>query len=311
MTADERTDESLKARSRDWWSAHSQDYVVPGSQAYEGAPLALDDTDFAAYLRALDENFHRDAYFAQDRDASLFSGLIPQAWLPGRTVLEIGCGLGSHTERLCRLGAVVTAVDLSPVSVAVTRRRLALAGLTAEIREADAERLPFADETFDYVWSWGVIHHSPDTVACAREIVRVLRPGGRIGIMLYHRHSMYNWLNVVFRYGILRGELLRAGMQELHNRYTDGKRIGGAPLSKYYTRRQIRETLFPDLVIETQHAYEQKKALSNFVPVRWRRRFERCIPDGLYTWLWRRFGFLLFSTGRKVAARAPQHGHGR
>lgn len=295
----ERADETLKRNSREWWSRHSQDYVAPGEMPHEGVPAGMSDADFLAYLEAIDRNFLADAYFAQRRGRPLFSGLMPVARLAGRRVLEVGCGLGAHTEMLCRAGAVVTAVDLSPTSVEVTRRRLALKGLIAEVREADAEALPFADGSFDGVWSWGVIHHSPDTVACAREITRVLRPGGWLGIMLYNRRSFYNWINVIFRYGILRGQLLRMSVQELHNRYTDGKEKDGAPLSKYYTRREIRERLFPDLRITRQRCFEQKHAVSFIVHARWRRKCERMIPDELYTWLWTRWGFLLFSEGHK------------
>ena len=193
----------------------------------------------------------------------------------------------------------MTAVDLSATSVAVTRRRLSLKGLVAEVREADAESLPLPSDSVDCVWSWGVIHHSPDTKACADEIVRVLKPGGRLAIMLYHRDSLYNWINVIFRYGILRGELLTLSVQELHNRYTDGKRRGGAPLSKYYSRRDVRESLFPALRFGRQRAFEQKKAISNFFPSGMRRRVEDAIPDSLYTALWNRLGFLLFSEAEK------------
>jgi SAM-dependent methyltransferase len=295
----ERTDEALKKDSREWWSRHSQDYVAPGETPHEGVPEGMSDDDFLAYLDSIDRNFLTDAYFAQQRGRPLFSSLMPMEWLAGKRVLEVGCGLGAHTEMLCRAGAIVTTVDLSPTSVEVTRRRLALKGLTAEVQEADAESLPFADESFDAVWSWGVIHHSPDTVACAQEITRVLRPGGWVGIMLYHRHSFYNWINVIFRYGILRGRLLHMSVQELHNRYTDGKENESAPLSKYYTRREIRDDLFPRLRITRQRCFEQKHAISFFVPVRWRRRWERMIPDALYTWLWGRLGFLVFSEGYK------------
>jgi len=201
---------------------------------------------------------------------------------------------------MARAGAQVTAIDLAEKSISVTKRRLKLKGLEGEVLRADAENLPFKDETFDYVWSWGVIHHSPDTKACAKEISRVLKTGGRMDIMLYHRNSLYNWLNVIFRYGILRGKLAKMSIQELHNRYTDGKEQSGAPLSKYYTREQIKRDLFPNFEFEDQVSFEQKKALSFFVPAAMRRGFEDMIPDEIYTWLWSYLGFLCFSSGKKV-----------
>ncbi|MDG2272020.1 MAG: class I SAM-dependent methyltransferase, partial [Halioglobus sp.] len=189
--------------------------------------------------------------------------------------------------------------DIAPMSVNVTQRRIGLKGLSARVIEADAEELPFPDDSFDFIWSWGVIHHSPDTKQCAREISRVLKPDGHLGIMLYHRNSLYNWINVILRYGILRGKLLSMSIQELHDRYTDGKALNGAPLSKYYTAREIRESLFPDFDFTLQTSFEQKHAISFLAPMSKRRSFERAIPDALYTRLWSRLGFLLYSEGRK------------
>jgi len=294
----ERPNEDLKQASREWWSSHSQDYVDPGEIDHLGIREDIGDQGLIALLDKFDRNFMRDGYFAQSRGESLFSGLLPKN-LAGEKVLEIGCGLGAHTEALCRLGAQVTSIDLAPMSIKVTQRRLALKGLSAEVMEADAEHLPFADGHFDYVWSWGVIHHSPNTIQCAREIARILKPGGRLGIMLYNRNSLYNWINVVLRYGIMRGKLLTMSMQDLHNRYTDGKAQTGAPLSKYYTAREIREELFPEFDISRQIAFEQKRAVSFMVPAGYRRRFEEMIPDGFYTKLWSKLGFLVFTEGQK------------
>lgn len=298
----ERPNEDLKLASREWWSSHSQDYVDPGEVDHLGIPDEIGDQELIALLDKFDRNFMRDGYFAQPRGGALFSGLLPIN-LSGKKVLEIGCGLGAHTEALCRLGAQVTSIDLAPMSIKITQRRLALKGLIAEVMEADAENLPFADGYFDYIWSWGVIHHSPNTIKCAREIARVLKPGGGLGIMLYNRSSLYNWINVVLRYGILRGKLLSMSMQDLHNRYTDGKALTGAPLSKYYTAREIREELFPGFVISRQIAFEQKRAVSFWMPARYRRRFEEFIPDNLYTYLWSKLGFLVFTEGQKIAGK--------
>jgi ubiquinone/menaquinone biosynthesis C-methylase UbiE len=115
----------------------------------------------------------------------------------GERVLEVGVGPGTDFIRFARAGAVCTGVDLTPHAVQLTRRRLELEGLQATVIEADAEELPFDDDTFDFVYSWGVIHHTPDVRAAAREVVRVTRPGGRICVMVYHRRSLVglqSWL---------------------------------------------------------------------------------------------------------------------
>src|SRR5262249_54816235 len=74
-------------------------------------------------------------------------------------VLEIGVGVGTDFIRFVRAGARATGVDLTEHAVALVRRRVELEGLEAEVLQADAERLPFADGAFDRVYSWGVLHH--------------------------------------------------------------------------------------------------------------------------------------------------------
>ena len=107
----------------------------------------------------------------------------------GKRVLEVGVGAGTDFISWVRQGAIATGVDLTERGVALTRERLALEGLEAEVRVADAEALPFEDETFDLVYSWGVLHHSPNTQRAVREVHRVLKPGGSARVMIYHYPS--------------------------------------------------------------------------------------------------------------------------
>ena len=109
----------------------------------------------------------------------------------GLDVLEVGCGVGTDTVRFARGGARIAAVDLSDTAVALTTERLGEEGLEGDVREADAESLPFADGSFDVVYSWGVLHHTPDTARAIREVARVLRPAGEARIMLYNSRSFF------------------------------------------------------------------------------------------------------------------------
>lgn len=121
----------------------------------------------------------------------------------GRDVLEVGVGMGADLVRWARAGARMTGVDLTERAVAITADRLRAEGLRAGLGVADAEDLPFADASFDIVWSWGVLHHTPRSERALREAARVLRPGGRYAVMVYHRHS---WLAAAawVRFGLLR-----------------------------------------------------------------------------------------------------------
>src|SRR5437016_2153494 len=95
----------------------------------------------------------------------------------GRRVLEIGVGLGADHQRFAEAGAELYGIDLTDRAVRHTQGRLALFGLTSKLEVGDAERLNFPDEYFDCVYSWGVLHHTPNTAAAIAEVRRVLKPG--------------------------------------------------------------------------------------------------------------------------------------
>ncbi|EYF06434.1 class I SAM-dependent methyltransferase [Chondromyces apiculatus] len=112
----------------------------------------------------------------------------------GKKLLEVGVGAGTDFTNWVRHGADATGVDLTERGVALTRERLALEGLSANVLRADAENLPFANDTFDLVYSYGVLHHSPHTVRAVSEVYRVLKPGGTALVMIYHLHSWAVWM---------------------------------------------------------------------------------------------------------------------
>jgi SAM-dependent methyltransferase len=142
----------------------------------------------------------------------------------GLKVLEVGCGLGTDGAQFAKAGANYTGVDLTEAAVELAKLRFELFGLPGRFQIADAENLDFASESFDLVYSHGVLHHTPDTAAAVRELHRVLRPGGRAVVMLYHRDS-YNYrinISLLRRAGahLLKSE---AGLALAH-------RITGEPL---------------------------------------------------------------------------------
>jgi ubiquinone/menaquinone biosynthesis C-methylase UbiE len=110
-------------------------------------------------------------------------------------VLEVGVGMGAdHLEWARHMPRSLSGIDLTERAIAHTATRLALYGLRSDLRVADAEKLPFRDASFDLVYSWGVLHHSPDTPRAVREVLRVLRPGGLARVMIYHAHSMVGYM---------------------------------------------------------------------------------------------------------------------
>lgn len=107
----------------------------------------------------------------------------------GKEILEIGVGAGVDFSNWCRHAKHATGVDLTDRAIELTDEHVALRGVQPSritLRQADAERLPFADASFDLVYSWGVLHHTPDTPVAFAQVLRVLRPGGRMKAMIYH-----------------------------------------------------------------------------------------------------------------------------
>lgn len=189
-----------------------------------GERLLLDGADKPGYLRQMETRYSLEPFieelarFEEARDLD---------------VLEIGVGLGADHHRLALAGARLTGIDLTERAVAHTRRRFELFGLKSDIRVGDAESLPFEDASFDWVYSWGVLHHSPDTAKAISEVWRVLRPGGAAKVMIYHSHSMVG-LMLWLRYGLLRLKPFTP-LREIYSKYLE------SPGTKAYTVAEARE----------------------------------------------------------------------
>ncbi len=137
----------------------------------------------------------------------------------GRDVLEIGVGMGAdHLQWAKAHPRKLAGIDLTERAVAFSRERLAGSGFKPRVEVGDAESLQFPDASFDIVYSWGVLHHTPDTGQAIREIHRVLRPNGVARVMMYHRRSITGWILWV-RYSLLRGKLM--SISEIYARYLE------------------------------------------------------------------------------------------
>ena len=113
-----------------------------------------------------------------DLEGQLIFGLAHFEQAKGLKVLEIGVGLGADHQQFGEAGADLYGIDLTERAVEHTRQRLAAFGLKSNLTVGDAENLDFPDESFDRVYSWGVLHHSPDTPKAIAEVWRVLKRGG-------------------------------------------------------------------------------------------------------------------------------------
>src|SRR5262249_4878713 len=159
-------------------------------------------------------------------------------------------GSGSHAMLLARYAKSFTGVDLTNYATKSTSERLKCFGFTSTIMQMDAEEMSFSDDSFDFVWSWGVIHHSSDTRKALSEIARVLRPRGRAVIMVYHRSVWNYYLIGGLLHGVLRGCLIRT--KSLHK--TVQSQTDGA-IARYYSVSEWRTLVAEYFDVETIQVY--------------------------------------------------------
>jgi ubiquinone/menaquinone biosynthesis C-methylase UbiE len=292
--------EDLKTRVRDFWQ------VNPCGTKFASAEIGTREFFDQVERHRYETEWHIPEVVEFDR------------WR-GQRVLEVGCGLGTDAVNFARAGAIYTGVDLTESSIALVRKRFEIEGKDAELKVADAEALPFEDESFDMVYSHGVLHHTPDTRRAIDELHRVLKPGGIAMVMLYHKSSYNYHVNIMTlrRFGArllkfdwgprlvhkITGEQearLRE-LQELYrrdpgrmisreeflNQNTDG---AGNPLARAYTRREAAAMFASFCEVRTE---------AHFLNKRWIPVLGRIIPRAAERKLARFAGWHLWIIARK------------
>lgn len=160
--------------------------------------------------------------------------------LAGKHLLEIGCGMGFDSVEFLKRGVRVTAIDLTPSAVRLSQRHFDVAGLRPEsVQVGNALALPFADATFDAVWSNGVLHATGDTGRAIAEVRRVLKPGGRAMICHFYRRPSWMWL------------VHRLGREPIEAHDAD------PPVNEFYTDAAILEMFEGFRIVETAHEHHR------------------------------------------------------
>lgn len=158
-----------------------------------------------------------------------------------RFVLEIGGGLGTDHIQFAKAGAITFDLDLAKEHLRLTKLRFDQAKLNGNFIYADAESICFKENSFDVVYSFGVLHHTPNTQKAIDEIYHVLKQNGVALIMLYHKHSFFYWFSLFFVKGIILGNLFKMNMEEILSRFVEYSTSGALPLVKVYTKKQAKE----------------------------------------------------------------------
>jgi len=209
----------------------------------------------------------------------------------GLRLVEVGCGMGTDLLQFARGGAICTGVDLTPRSVETSFGRFRLYATPADFSLSDAERLPFADDSFDVFYSNGVLHHTPDTQAAVCEAHRILKPGGIAKVMLYHRNSWAYWIEFIVRQGIVRREFFRGlSPDDIMSKYVEFNESGGRPLVKAYSRREARKlfSMFSEVRVEVDQLTRPEVYFIG-----------KYIPESLFRLMRRTIGWNVIITARK------------
>lgn len=167
--------DDLDRQIRDFWSRNVN------AERIMGRELTTNSRGSSGYYEAISRQRYRSHRHLRPWIESM---------RPGASVLEIGSGIGLDCLEMLRHGLDVTAIDYTNIALSILARRLGEQDLNAALATADACRLPFADASFDYVYSFGVLHHVTDTERAIGEVYRVLKRGGEALVMLYNRHSL-------------------------------------------------------------------------------------------------------------------------
>lgn len=195
----------------------------------------LTDRDVSEGSREFYEQLERSLKRYAYKDTLLAD--FARGW-EGRELLEVGCGLGLELVQLARLGFRVTGIDLAPKCVQLCNQNMAGLEIPGRALVENAEAMSFPSERFDAVYSCGVLQHTPNIDAAIGDIWRVLKPGGKILIVLYHRHS---WFYALHR---LSGVSVEFASDD-------------APIVNAYTRGELRDLFarFRDIQIDCEYCY--------------------------------------------------------
>ena len=265
-----RTDSliSEKDRVRQFWEAEpcGSRYLQKRRAPSQEAGEEWNSEDFETHARTRYELEPHIPAFANFNSAQ------------GKKVLEIGVGMGGDYLQWLKAGAHATGVDISPASIERARKRCGFAGYSGiGLRVADAENLPFPDDTFDVVYSYGAMHHSPDTARCIQEAWRVLKVGGEARIMVYH-HPSLTGLMLWLRYGVWRGKGLR---QSVYDHLE-------SPGTKSYTREEIRLLMGGFRKVETSLVFSPGDLMVHEPSRRFQSRIYRLLWRFYPRWLMKR-----------------------
>jgi SAM-dependent methyltransferase len=289
LPSDEAERRRWQAANAAWWRSTPMRY-----DWREKVPFAPGTKE---YFEEIDRRFLDSAKAYLPFRSKPFDVLIRYDGLADKDVLEIGVGQGTHAQLIAPECRSFTGIDLTETAAETTARRLELFGLPGKIQQMDAESMTFPDASFDYIWSWGVIHHSADTRRVLQEMHRVLRPGGQATVMVYHR----TWWNFYVVYGLLKG-VLQGHLMKHGNVHSVAQRATDGAIARYYTPAEWREVTQGIFKVEDVRICGLKSDVIPLPAGRLKSLVERLMPSGATRLLTNqlRMGSFLVANMRRV-----------
>lgn len=270
LPADEEQRRQWQLANKSWWE------LTP--MRYDWREGLTSITGTKEFFAEIDERFFSSVRRFLPCNGIPFDHLISFEKLASEDVLEIGVGHGSHAQLLAPRCRSYVGIDLTAEATAQSRARFDLFNLPGKILQMDAEDMAFPDASFDFIWSWGVIHHSADTSRILSEMHRVLRPGGHCTIMVYYR-SWWSYYLFAFLKALLEGKL-PSGARHWAARQQS---IDGA-IARYYTQAEWKEFAGHYFDVETA-VYGMNIEVIPLPHSKLKLMLERMLPDGICRFL--------------------------
>jgi ubiquinone/menaquinone biosynthesis C-methylase UbiE len=273
--------------NKSWWEATPM--------RYDWREGVSEPPGTKAYFEEVDRRFLTSARKYMPWRNRPFEALIPYDDLADKDVLEIGVGQGTHAQLIAPRCKSFTGVDLTSHAANATAQRLHLFGIPGKVLQMDAEEMAFPDNSFDYIWSWGVIHHSADTRRVVQEMHRVLRPGGKCTVMVYHRSWWYFHV-----FGFIRRAFQRQFRHGTLHQVSQNSNDGA--IARLYTARDWRNLVGPFFDVESIRIYGLKAEVLPLPHGRLKSSLETLIPDSVGRLFTNelRMGSFLVATMRKL-----------
>ena len=262
--------------NRNWWESHPMRYDWKQAIPYP---------EFSKeYYLEIDRRFFESVRLFAPWKRLPFDSLIDFDALKTQDVLEIGVGNGSHAQLLAAYSKTFTGIDLTDFAVKSTAERMRCFQLDARILRMDAEQMEFDDHSFDFIWTWGVIHHSSNTRRILEEMHRVLKPQGEAIVMVYHR-GLWNYYFVGALLSIVEGGIfIGRPLHETVQRFTDGA------MARYYSILEWRDLVSGLFAVKGLWVLGQKTDLVPLPGGSFKNGVLRLIPNPLSRFMTNRCG---------------------